>query len=796
MFAMAAIAVTRNILRGPRTASRAAPALVATRQGLPFRLLVALLCTADDLVWIATFGWMKFLLHNKNKVRSHAVDGAEEGVRQLDPSSPLVDNCEGAETVYEILQASLLQFANRPAFGTRTFLGTTEAAGPKNHTKKIFGETTWRTYAEVGSRAEAFGAALRHAGSVPFVGTASDFEVAPPGNHCMMIYENTCDDWTTAFLGAMSQSIVVATSYATLGFDAMLESAEETGASLLLCNRSVVEAVAQRAAGSKVLTTIVYSNNYVDPATAAQPLPGELNGIKIFSMDEFISSGRLAPMEAAPPTADTLAVIMYTSGSTGKPKGVMLTHRCLAAAAGGTLIKLCGQGSFKYGTETYLAYLPAAHILELIAEVVFIAMGSAIGYADPRTISSKGAARRTPSGELNESPQGGQYPAGAIQEFRPTFMAGVPKVWDTLRSGGQAALAKRGPLFTAVIEEMVACRDAALRMGTDTPLFGRIFHKTMGKMIGGRLKTIISGGGPLSSTTQSWVRSTMCPCFIQGYGLTETSGATAAQDLDEVRDGIAGCPLKSVELRLVSVPGVRDTMGKEYRVTDTEHAVKKVDTEKRMACAGRGELWIRGPTVAPGYFRLPEKTKSEYTEDGWFKTGDICVWTVDGSLKIVDRLKNLVKLRGGEYIAVENMEKEYAQSVYVNQLSGGVLVVADGKMDRPCLLAQANMAQIGRLATKLGLEGSALGLCRHPDIEKAVRADMVSVAMASLSPLEKIAAVRLLPGTDPNDAPLSETAPWTVENGGILASNKLGRKAIERELAPIVQQLRTNGIFD
>jgi len=148
------------------------------------------------------------------------------------------------------------------------------------------------------------------------------------------------------------------------------------------------------------------------------------------------------------------------------------------------------------------------------------------------------------------------------------------------------------------------------------------------------------------------------------------------------------------------------------------------------------------------------------------------------------------------YIAVENMEKEYAQSVYVNQLSGGVLVVADGKMDRPCLLAQANMAQIGRLATKLGLEGSALGLCRHPDIEKAVRADMVSVAMASLSPLEKIAAVRLLPGTDPNDAPLSETAPWTVENGGILASNKLGRKAIERELAPIVQQLRTNGIFD
>mmetsp|Transcript_25743 Transcript_25743/g.67542 ORF Transcript_25743/g.67542 Transcript_25743/m.67542 type:complete len:817 (-) Transcript_25743:202-2652(-) len=793
MFAMAAIAVTRNILRGPRTASRAAPALVATRQGLPFRLLVALLCTADDLVWIATFGWMKFLLHNKNKVRSHAVDGAEEGVRQLDPSSPLVDNCEGAETVYEILQASLLQFANRPAFGTRTFLGTTEAAGPKNHTKKIFGETTWRTYAEVGSRAEAFGAALRHAGSVPFVGTASDFEVAPPGNHCMMIYENTCDDWTTAFLGAMSQSIVVATSYATLGFDAMLESAEETGASLLLCNRGDVLDVVNK--GSKTITTVVYSNNYVSPANAAEEMPAEVNGIKIFSVDEFIALGTATPADYAPPKPETLAVIMFTSGSTGKPKGVMLTHECVTAAAGGAVNSLLGSGKFQRGTEVYLAYLPAAHILELTVEVVMFSIGGCLGYADPRTISSKGAVRQLPDGAINDQPKY-PNPPGAIQEFRPTVMAGVPKVWDVLKAGATAKIATMKPLVQAVLGEMVAVRDSALRSGTDSPIFGFAFGKAFGKMIGGRLKAVISGGGPLSSSTQTFVRAAMCPTFVQGYGLTETNGATCVQDMFDVRDGIAGAPLSSVEVKLHSVPDVVDTVGKPYLATDTTHAVANAAGSKVSQCLGRGELWVRGGTVSKGYFRLPEKTKSEFLDDGWFRTGDICIFTPDGSVKIVDRLKNLVKLRGGEYIAVENMEKEYAQSVYVNQLSGGVLVVADGKMDRPCLLAQANMAQIGRLATKLGLEGSALGLCRHPDIEKAVRADMVSVAMASLSPLEKIAAVRLLPGTDPNDAPLSETAPWTVENGGILASNKLGRKAIERELAPIVQQLRTNGIFD
>ena len=138
---------------------------------------------------------------------------------------------------------------------------------------------------------------------------------------------------------------------------------------------------------------------------------------------------------------------------------------------------------------------------------------------------------------------------------------------------------------------------------------------------------------------------------MRRYGLTETSGATAAQDLDEVRDGVAGCPLSSVELRLVDVPGVKDTMGNGYRVSDTEHVIKKEKGEVRIDCQGRGELWIRGSTVAPGYFKLPDKTKSEFTDDGWFKTGDICLWTTDGSIKIVDRLKNLVKLRGGEYVA-------------------------------------------------------------------------------------------------------------------------------------------------
>ena len=90
--------------------------------------------------------------------------------------------------------------------------------------------------------------------------------------------------------------------------------------------------------------------------------------------------------------------------------------------------------------------------------------------------------------------------------------------------------------------------------------------------------------------------------------------------------------------------------------------------------------------------------------------------------------------------------------------------------------------------------GTAIELCNHPEIEAAVLADLLRTALKTLSPIERIAAVKLLPGVAANTAPLSDESPWTVENGGVLASNKLGRKAIERELAPTIRELRTKGI--
>eukprot|EP00965_Chrysotila_dentata_P189802 6173519-Pleurochrysis_carterae.AAC.1 len=111
---------------------------------------------------------------------------------------------------------------------------------------------------------------------------------------------------------------------------------------------------------------------------------------------------------------------------------------------------------------------------------------------------------------------------------------------------------------------------------------------------------------------------------------------------------IAGTPLPCNEVALHSEPELTDLNNKPYLTTDTLHA-------NGERCVGRGEVWIRGPNVSLGYYKQPALTAGEFRADGFFKTGDIGMLTPSGALKIIDRKKNLVKLKGGEYVALERM---------------------------------------------------------------------------------------------------------------------------------------------
>jgi long-chain acyl-CoA synthetase len=135
--------------------------------------------------------------------------------------------------------------------------------------------------------------------------------------------------------------------------------------------------------------------------------------------------------------------------------------------------------------------------------------GAKLGYSDPKTISSSGAYRLMPDGSFNGKPTGyGNLPPGGIQEFAPTVMAAVPKIWDILKKGVEDTIGKSGGVMQTVFQAAFSARSAAIQQGRECPLLGLLFKK-VGGALGGRLKMAITGGGPISSDIQNFVRVAM-----------------------------------------------------------------------------------------------------------------------------------------------------------------------------------------------------------------------------------------------------------------------------------------------
>lgn len=728
---------------------------------------IAGMCSGNPGVKVKDNAWRK--TPNKDKLVTNPPNNPEQA------------------TTYDMMAYAFDKYADKKAAGTRTYLGQHTIEGSKFPLQK-FGETKWITYKEFGERVKCFGSGLSALGLRPQPPTmdAGALERSA-GPHCILVYEDTSAEWMTATLGAHSQSLVVATSYATLGMHSVIESLNEVHAKAIVCNIKEVEKVAKACYGRcRDLETIIYTNN-----NSFGIAPPAISGFKLFSIEQVIDMGKQKPL-VQPPTKDQLATIMYTSGSTGKPKGVMITHANIVASVSSLQSIFTGWG-LKAGAETYIAYLPAAHILEFCAEIGAMSLGFEIGYADPRTISSKGACREKPDGSINTKPEY-PYPPGAIQEFRPTVMAAVPKIWDILKKGTEETVGKSSAVIQWLFQVAFNGRNWALQQGRESPIFKALAFKKLTDMMGGRLKLGITGGGPIAGDVQSFIRVCFGIPLLQGYALTETTCAGTIQGVRDVRNGIVGSPVPSVEIKLRScigsdgLPEVLDREKKPYLEGDTMH--------KGEACAGRGEVLIRGPSISKGYFKQPEKMVGIFDSEGFFHSGDVGVFLADGSLMIVDRVKNLVKLKGGEYVALEAMEKEYSTSAYVNGVNGGVLCYGDGDMDRPVALVQANAVELKKLAAAKGIPtGSIEDMCKNATVEKAVLDDLVAAGKAGkLGSNEILCAIALIPGSGPENGKATVDSPWTPENECLTASNKLNRNVIKEVFQPVLGPLIKKGI--
>ncbi|KAJ2161779.1 long-chain fatty acid-CoA ligase [Coemansia sp. RSA 552] len=635
----------------------------------------------------------------------------------------LIDHAEpGITDIYSTLLHGQQTRPDTALLGKRDVLGTVSEDKKVRHkvdgkmetvTKKWsyfkLGEYKWMTYTDVVDATTELGAGFRGLGIEP--------------KSRVMIYAPTSREWQLCAFGAFSQSMQVVTAYDTLGESGLLHAMNQAKVDVAFLKADQMPILARVMDSIETVRHVVYyQDQYGMPDGCQEAIDKVKAKFAVHTMDEVRELGRKSPVEREVPKGDDIALVMYTSGSTGKPKGVLIRHQGVMAVAGG--IHQFIAPFIDYEQDIILSYLPLSHVLAFFVDVYCVYSGIRIGYGTPRTLT-------------DESVRECQ---GDIKELRPMVMMGVPQVWNTIRAGMLKQVNKSSWLVRKLFYNAVELKNGLRARGLPHNFLDSIVFKKTRDATGGRLKFVITGGAPINQNVQRLMNAALCP-MIQGFGMTEASGLLSVQLPDDPTFNNVGAPCPSVEMKLVDVPEA-----------------------KYFASDGRGEIWVRGPSVFEGYLDNEELTRQTVTEDGWLKTGDIGQWTSQGQLTIIDRKKNLVKLTNGEYIALEALESTYKNSLFIHN----ICVFADSRMSQPCAVVNIDENQITQLAESAGVDyNNPSELATSQEFIQAVLADLQQVAKQnSLSKSETLAAIRI-------DAEL-----WSPENERLTPAMKLKRKDI------------------
>lgn len=320
----------------------------------------------------------------------------------------------------------------------------------------------------------------------------------------------------------------------------------------------------------------------------------------------------------APATATDNALLIYTSGTTGSPKAVQLTHGNIHAQVDGVqeVMGLTDE-------ESFLSVLPLFHAY---SQIVNLWLATVIGL---RVVY-------LPKVDSEEIARG-------LKEGGITGITGVPRLWYLFHKRVFDAVRARSAPARTVFKLLLRI-NGWLRDGLGVNA-GRVFFRAVHEGFGGKLRLAISAGSSFDpEVAQDYHRLGFT--ILQGYGLTETSGAATVTRFEDNKIGSVGTALNSVAVKI-------DQPNSE----------------------GVGEVLIRGEIVTPGYYRNPEANREAFTEDGWFRSGDLGRFDTQGHLFIVGRQKDVIVLPSGKNVHPEDVEAHYAQSPFVSEIC--VLGVSD-----------------------------------------------------------------------------------------------------------------------
>lgn len=405
---------------------------------------------------------------------------------------------------------------------------------------------------------------------------------------------------------------------------------------------------------------------------------------------------------------EEICTIIYTSGTTGEPKGVQLTHGNLA-----NNVRLA-MPHFGLGPEDRLvSYLPLSHIFQRHVDYSAMASGMLIAYC----------ARFE------------QLPA-AMKAVRPTFFVGVPRVFEKIRQGVEGKSA-HSPIKKAILNWALAvgkkhCKEILERKTPSSlswKLANKLVYSKIQEAFGGSVKYFVSGSAPLGADSGNWFLDAGMIIY-EGYGLTETSPVAT-----------------------FNFPGA-NKMGTIGRLLD----------EMEARIAADGEIELKGPSVFTGYWEKPKETAEAFTEDGWFKTGDIGQIDADGYLSITDRKKEILKTSGGKMIAPGPIEGK----LKANTLVGHADVVGD-KHKFACVLISPNLQALEGWAKQQGISTGDRAALVANDKVKAEYQRIVESVNQTLGHHETLKRFKVV------------AEEWSIESGELTPSMKLKRRVVEKK---------------
>lgn len=406
-----------------------------------------------------------------------------------------------------------------------------------------------------------------------------------------------------------------------------------------------------------------------------------------------------------------LATIIYTSGTTGKPKGVMLTHDNIVANIKGADERIPMKPNFDYKEARALSFLPICHIFERMLFYLYQSKGISIYFAE--SIDKMG---------------------DNIKEVKPHYMTVVPrlleKVYDKIYDKGTAAGGLKSKIFLWALSVNEAKKEISKPSGIKEIIADKLVFKKWREGLGGEITTLVSGSAALSVRLNKIFQNAGIP-ILEGYGLTETSPVISVNSFGHIKAGSVGHPLKNVQVKIQE----------------------------------DGEITVKGPSIFSGYYNNEEQTREAFTEDGFFKTGDIGHIDSEGYLTITDRKKEMFKTSGGKYVAPQVIENLVKASKFIEQL----MVVGEGER-MPCAIVQPdykfakNWAEIHHIS----IGESPEEMSKSPELKARIEKEIEKINK-DLGNWEKIKKIELSPEI------------WSIEGGELTPTLKLKRKKIKEK---------------